>query len=93
MSRAFRDTFKQTFCLCQKIDHRQSRISFAQVTYRKKHVKPPVTYQAVSTCKSSSDNQTNLPPMIKRSSNSSNKKKKRTSKAFKFLNHTNSSRL
>lgn len=47
MSRAFRDTFKQTFCFaCHKFDRRESTISFAQVSFtrnRQHHVNPSVT--------------------------------------------------
>ena len=37
MSRAFRDTFKQTFSIpCGKFDHRESAFSFAQMSMTKK---------------------------------------------------------
>jgi hypothetical protein len=37
MSRAFRDTFKQTFCFaCQKLDRRESTLSFTQLSVIKK---------------------------------------------------------
>ena len=37
MSRAFRDTFKQTICFpCQKFDRRESIVSFAQVSMIKR---------------------------------------------------------
>lgn len=35
MSRAFRDTFKQTFCFCQKFQHRDSEFSFALLSLKK----------------------------------------------------------
>ncbi len=37
MSRAFRDTFKQTFCFsCQKLDRRDSTLSLTQLSVIKK---------------------------------------------------------
>jgi hypothetical protein len=41
MSRAFRDTFKQTFCgYCQKLDRRESTVSLAHVSQRVNRKKP-----------------------------------------------------
>jgi len=93
MSRAFRDTFKQTFCFCEKTDHHQSTISFADVSstkHRKKHLNQTVAYETVTTCKCSDGDQTNSTPIIKTLADNQNKKKKRTSIALKFFNHTNS---
>ena len=37
MSRAFRETFRQTFCFaCQKIERRESTLSFGQLSVIKK---------------------------------------------------------
>lgn len=37
MSRAFRDTFKQTFCIpCGKFDQQESTFSFTQISMSKK---------------------------------------------------------
>jgi hypothetical protein len=93
MSRAFRDTFKQTFCLCQKIDHHQSSMSFAQIPitrHRKKHSNQTVAYEPVSTYKCPDGDRTSSIPTIKILADNSNKKKKRTSKGLQFFNHTNS---
>jgi hypothetical protein len=93
MSRAFRDTFKQTLCFCQKLDRRQSTISFAQIPilkHQQRHLNQSVAYDTVTTYKSSEDYRTTLAPIIKSLNDSTNKKKKRTTKALQFLNHTNS---
>jgi hypothetical protein len=63
MSRAFRNTFKQTFCFgCQKIDRRESTISFAQLSATRKrqnHLNVSVTYEHIPA--SQIENQLNGP--------------------------------
>jgi len=63
MSRAFRNTFKQTFCFgCQKFDRRESTISFTQLSATKKrqnHLNISVTYEHISA--SQIENQLNDP--------------------------------
>jgi hypothetical protein len=86
MSRAFRDTFNQTFCLCRKIDPRQSTLSFAAVKmskHREEHLDQSVAFETVATYKCSENYQTNL-------SDNSNRKKKRNSIGLQFFNHTKS---
>jgi protein-arginine kinase activator protein McsA len=93
MSRAFRDTFKQTFCLCEKIDRHQSTISFAHVSktkHRKKHLNQTVAYETVTTYKYPDVDRTSLTPIMKIIADNQNKKKKRTSIALQFFNHNNS---
>ncbi len=80
MSRAFRDTFKQTFCFCQKIDQHQSSVSFAAMKkHRDKHVNQSNAFETVVTYKCPEDYQANVP-------NNSIKKKKRTSIALRIFN-------
>lgn len=90
MSRAFRDTFKQTFCFCQEFSRRPSRISFAQppptVKNRPRYLDPSAAYETVSTYKCADDYRTSTAPIIKSlSSDSSTKKKNRTRKALRFF--------
>ncbi|CAF1401128.1 unnamed protein product [Adineta steineri] len=63
MSRAFRDTFKQTFCFgCQKTEGRESAMSFAQLSiskHRQKKLTPGIVYEHVSSYKSSDEKQLN----------------------------------
>ncbi len=51
MSRAFRDTFKQTFCFgCQKFDRRDSTVLFTQLSITKKrqnHLNASVVYEQI----------------------------------------------
>ncbi len=53
MSRAFRDTFKQTFCfICQKFDRRESAVSFTQLPItktRQNQLNPSAVYEPIST--------------------------------------------
>ena len=90
MSRAFRDTFKQTFCFCQDLARRPSRISFAQqpltVKSRARYLDPSAAYETVSTYKCADDYRTSTAPIIKSlSSDGSTKKKNRTRKALRFF--------
>ena len=88
MSRAFRDTFKQTFCVCQDIVRRPSRISFAQapvIKSRPRHLDPSAAYETVSTYKCSDDYRASTAPIIKSLSSNSSKKKIRTVKALRFF--------
>jgi hypothetical protein len=91
MSRAFRETFKQTFCDCQEINRRQSSISFAQVTVgkqRPRHLTPSVAYEIVSTYKCSDDYRASLSPIMKTLAD--NPKKKRTIKTAKCFHRSDS---
>ena len=91
MSRAFRETFQQTFFDCHEINRRQSSISFAQVTVgkqRPRHLTPSVAYEIVSTFKCSDDYRTSLTPIMKTLTD--NPKKKRTIKPPKFFHRSNS---
>lgn len=93
MSRAFRDTFKQTFFLCEKIDRRQSTISFAQIPirkHRKRHLNQTVAYETVTTFKCPEDDRTSTTPIIKNLSANGSKKKKQATIALQFFNHTHS---
>ncbi len=85
MSRAFRDTFQQTFCICKQTDRRQSNNSFTQTKYRKTQ---SAIYETVATFKCPDVDGTSLTPSIKSLSDNSNKK--RTLITLKFFNHTNS---
>jgi hypothetical protein len=89
MSRAFRDTFKQTICLCENIVRRQSN-SFAEVTitkHRKRHLNQSIACETIATYKCPNGDQTSLTPIIK---SLSDKKKKGTSTTLKFSNSTSS---
>jgi hypothetical protein len=94
MSRAFRDTFKQTFCLCNKtIDRRPSASSYAPVTitkHRQRHLHQSIAYDTVSTHKCSDAYRTSLTPIVISLSDNQNSRKKRTPKVLRYLNHTNS---
>lgn len=64
MSRAFRDTFKQTFCHpCQKYDRRDSAVSCAQLTIKKQQkyeINSSIAFEPLSTYKCFIDQPTNL---------------------------------
>jgi hypothetical protein len=88
MSRAFRDTFKQTFCICKAFDRRQSATSVAQGTkidHRKGHLSSSVVYK----CSDGGD-LTSLTPIMESLSVDPNKIKKPTSLTLPFFHHTNS---
>ncbi|CAF0731982.1 unnamed protein product [Rotaria sordida] len=96
MSQAFRDTFKQTFCFCQKFDLQQSTISFSKFTirrHRKKHSNQSVTYEIITTHNSSQNCQTHLAPIVKSLSDSSTKKLKQTSNTLELFHHAKSASL
>ncbi|CAF0943546.1 unnamed protein product [Adineta steineri] len=88
MSRAFRDTFKQTFCSCQNVDRRPSASSVAQGIAKQRSINPSIAYDTVITNKCSDGYRTSLTPIIKTLSDNPTKKKKR--KALKFLKQSNS---
>jgi len=94
MSRAFRDTFKQTFCFFKKpIDRRRSTSSYAPVIITKhlqRHTNQSITYDTVLTHSCSDAYRTSLTPIIKSLSDNPNKRNKRTSKSLQMLNYTNS---
>ncbi|CAF1242020.1 unnamed protein product [Rotaria sordida] len=78
MSRAFRDTFKQTFCcFCQQYDHRNSALLYTQLSIKRKQrpLNVPQTREPLSPYKGAIDNQTNT-TLIE---NSNNKNKKTSS--------------
>ena len=60
MSRAFRDTFKQTFCVCKKETRRTSNITFAQAAPKRINHQQSIVYETVSTQKTSEDYRTSL---------------------------------
>ncbi|UJR10051.1 hypothetical protein I4U23_014273 [Adineta vaga] len=64
MSRAFRDTFKQIFGFCcQKVDRRESTMSFAQLSLiksRQKHLSPSFVQDQGSSYKYSDDHRPSL---------------------------------
>jgi hypothetical protein len=84
MSRAFRDTFKQTFCfVCQKADRRESSISFAQLSAtksRQTHINQSIAYDNVSSRKCSDEYRSSSTPV-------ENIKKKKSSKTLEVFNH------
>ena len=94
MSRAFRDTFKQTFCFCEKTDRQQSTSSFAQASAnksRKRHLNQSIACETVPTYKCpDGDQSSSTTPMIKTLTDDSNKKKKRTTIAVQFFKPMNS---
>jgi hypothetical protein len=94
MSRAFRNTFKQTFCFLKKtIDRRRSTSSYAPVIitrHLQRHTNQSITYDTVLTHSCSDAYRTSLTPIIKSLSDNPNKRKKRTSKSLQILNYTNS---
>ncbi|CAF3318076.1 unnamed protein product [Rotaria sp. Silwood2] len=66
MSRAFRDTFKQTFCFfCQKFDRRESALSYMQSSIKKTQhqLNVSIACEPLSTYKSAIDHQTNKTPI------------------------------
>ena len=85
MSRAFRDTFKQTFCICGKTVRRPSTVTITK--HRKRHLNQSVACETVATYKCTDGDQT---PIIKNLSDNSNGKKKRTSLTIQFFNATTS---
>jgi hypothetical protein len=78
MSRAFRDTFKQTFCLCEKFVSRKSTVTITK--HRKRHLNQSVACETVATYKCTNGDQT---PIIQSLSDNNNKKKQ-TSIALQF---------
>ncbi|CAF1023578.1 unnamed protein product [Rotaria sp. Silwood1] len=81
MSRAFRDTFKQIFCLsCQKYERRESTLSYLQLSIKKKpHQLNPCEY--LSTYKYTNDHQINRRISIE--NNNTDRKK-----SVQFYNHS-----
>jgi hypothetical protein len=60
MSRAFRDTFKETFCFaCQKLDRRESTLSLTQLSVIKKRPEclpsSGIIAEHIPICKNSND--------------------------------------
>ena len=90
MSRAFRDTFRQTFCLCMKVDHQQSTMSNnnAHSKQRKRHLN-----QSIAACETavryrcSEGDQTSLVPSQKSSSDHISNEKRQSNKAVQLFNH------
>ncbi|CAF1140095.1 unnamed protein product [Adineta ricciae] len=86
MSRAFRDTFKQIFCLCENDNRHSSSTSPAQgLPVKPRHLNASATYNTLLTHKYSDSCGASLSPIIK--SLSDNPKKR---KGFHFLKQTNS---
>ncbi|CAM4932727.1 unnamed protein product [Rotaria socialis] len=85
MSRAFRDTFKQTFCISfQEIDHRDSRFSITQISVRKsqpEQLNTSIHCEALSKSKCSIYQRTSKPIVEE----NKNKKKKISLQCFNHL--------
>jgi hypothetical protein len=84
MSRAFRDTFKQTFCFgCRKFDRRESTVSFTQLplTKNRQHRASLSPNENVSTYQYSSDYRPSIEPI------ENNDSKERKTK-LQFFNHS-----
>jgi len=68
MSRAFRDTFKQTFCfICQNFLRRESTVSSTQLPITKKrqhHTNTSVVYEHIPTLQTI--NHSTLIPLLKK---------------------------
>jgi len=84
MSRAFRDTFKQTFCHCEKTTHRSSTISFSHIAIHKRRKR--CSNEPIAAYKCADADQTSLAPIIKTITDNTTKKKIR----LQFFNSTNS---
>ncbi|CAF0751939.1 unnamed protein product [Rotaria sp. Silwood1] len=96
MSQAFRDTFKQTFCCCQKLQFHQSAIVFSKLKIKKrgqKTLNQSVTFEIISTYKSSPNGHKHLTPIVKSLSDNENRNLKQTSNIVQFFNHTKSASL
>lgn len=88
MSRAFRDTFKQTFCLCMKVDQQQSSmINNAQSKQRKRHLNQSIACETAVRYRSSEGDQTSLVPSRKSSSDHTTNEKKQLNKALQLFKH------
>lgn len=88
MSRAFRDTFKQTFCLCLKVDHQQSStMNNTHLKQRKRHLNQTITCQTAVQYRISEGDQTSLVPSRKSSSDHTVHEKKQLNKALQLFNH------
>ena len=89
MSRAFRDTFKQTFCLCIKVDHQQTVNSNAHNKQRKRHLNQSIACETTVRYKCSEGEQTSLVPSRKSSSDHQTPmEKKEINKALQLFNRS-----
>lgn len=67
MSQAFRDTFKQTFCICQAVQTHQSPVSFSTIKkrrFRQDSFNQSIAYEAIAVCKYSNNGRLNSSPLI-----------------------------
>lgn len=90
MSRAFRDTFKQTFCLCLKVDHGPAtNHSNAHSKQRKRHLNQSIACETTVRYKCSEGDQTSLVPSRKSSSDHQTPmEKKQMTKALELFNRS-----
>jgi hypothetical protein len=89
MSRAFRDTFRQTFCVCEGADQHSSQSSSAQAAATKQlHLDASTSYNTLLTQKCSEGYRASLSPIIKSLSDNPAKNKKH--KGFGYLKQSSS---
>ncbi|CAF3002219.1 unnamed protein product [Rotaria socialis] len=96
MSKAFRDTFQQTFCFIQKFAPHQPTVSFSKLTTTKrqqKYLNEAITYEAIPSYRPSQNGRLHEIPIRKSFSDNEPKKIKRTLKSLEFFSHNKSASL
>ncbi|CAF2098354.1 unnamed protein product [Rotaria magnacalcarata] len=93
MSKAFRDTFQQTFCFIQNFASHQPKVSFSKLAItkrRQKHLNEAITDEIIPYHKPSQNGRLHVIPIRKSFSDNEPKKIKRTLKSLEFFSHNKS---